>query len=190
MEDISAIEARLKAALDRIAEGVGNIPKAPTAEEIEHMKTEAANAARAEASLSSSDTEAALKSAESQVEALKAELEDEKAAHTKMSERVAALREKQEQSVDQLEKRVSQLQDQSNTQVKDLARLRHANDALRNTIKALREAAASGDLNGEAVNAALRAELDATRAQQNADRSELDAILAELTPLIQENADV
>lgn len=178
MTDIAGIEARIDAALGRIAEGIGRLPKTPTAEETKNQKADNA------------EYEAKIQAAEKEANKLRAELDDEKKAHAQLTERVKAIREKQDETVDQLEKRVLKLQEQANTQANDLARLGRVNSELRATIKALRDAAAEGMVEAEGLNQAMKAELDATRVQQSVDRSELDMILTELTPLIQEKADV
>lgn len=160
MDDIAGIEARLAAALDRIARGVEGIPG--------HGSAVAAGEL--------ADTQAAL--------------EAEKAAHGELAERVKAIRERQEQTVATLEKRVQSLQGRLSEQEAELGRFKRANAALRDTVAALRTAAAEGNVDAALVNGALEAELEATRAAQAADRAELDAILSELKPLIEERADV
>jgi chromosome segregation ATPase len=161
MVDIAGIEARLAAALDRVGRAAGRLPEA-----------QVAAAAAAEA------------------ERLRGALAAEKAANADLTERVRALRERQEQAVEALERRVLRLQERAAEQEGEIARLRRANDRLREAAGALRAAAAEGVVPAEGVDRALAAELDATRAAQAADRAELDAILAELRPLIEEKADV
>jgi chromosome segregation ATPase len=218
MSELTGIEARISAALNRIAEGIGRLPAPPSDEEIERIKAEAAEEARAVASASgvklAADLDAALSRAEAAERAAaetrqelavirgrseiaeraaakaREEIDTARAANAQLSESIAELREKEGKSDEQLEKRALKLQDHANMQARDLARLRRANAELRATIRAMREAAAAGEISGDTLNDALRVELDATLAQQAADRSELDAILAELTPLIQEKANV
>lgn len=178
MNDITGIEARLEAALSRIADGVERLPQAGTGDDVNDLKEQATMA------------EAKARAAEADAESLRAELAEEKKDHAELSERVSAIREKQDQIVEQLEARVAKLQEQANTQARDLAKVRNVNAELRSVMQNLRDAVAEGSVGAEALNQALKSELDATRAQQTADRNELDAILAELTPLIQEKADV
>lgn len=124
-------------------------------------------------------------------EALRSALEAERAKSAQLTERVRAIRETQEQTVAQLERRVVRLQERAAEQDAELQRLKAANASLRAAAEALRTAVATeASIDAAVLNRALEAELEATRAAQAADRGELDAILAELTPLIGERADV
>ncbi len=193
MSDLAAIEARIEAALDRIAEGLGKWPDGPTPEEIEQIRRDAADEARAEALASDERVQSALaraEAAEALSERLKEELTEASRAHDQLSDRTNLMRQKHQLMVEQMEKRLTKMQDLANVQARDLARLRRANNELRSAIRTMREAAEEAAVTGVTLNAALKAELDATRTQQTADRNELDAILADLTPLIQEKADV
>lgn len=70
----------------------------------------------------------------------------------------------------------------------EAARLRLANDRLRASNRALREANAASLADPELVDHSIRTELEALRTVRDADRAELDAILAALAPLAQEEA--
>ncbi len=74
-------------------------------------------------------------------------------------------------------------------QAQEMQRVRETNRHLRHVIGRLREAEAAKVGDAELVNTALKAELDALRADRAAERSELDEILAELEPLLEEGAD-
>jgi hypothetical protein len=63
-------------------------------------------------------------------------------------------------------------------------RLRGANAELRVSLQALTDAAATGGPGPDQVERALRAEVEALRADRAAEVAELDGILAELKPLI------
>ena len=162
MTDIAALEARLAAAMERIAHGLAAFSDAPPA--------------------SAGDDG-------SEVAALRLALEEEKTANAQLNERVRAIREKQDMMVDQLEKRVLRLQDRVATQEAEIGQLRRVNAQLRENSKVLREAAA-GSVDAHFLNRTMMTELEATRAAQAADRSELDAIIAELVPLVEESSDV
>jgi uncharacterized membrane protein len=66
----------------------------------------------------------------------------------------------------------------------DLQALRQANQQLRDTNKALREAHAAGVAEPQLINTALQAELDGLRATRAADRTEVEAVLVELARVI------
>lgn len=66
----------------------------------------------------------------------------------------------------------------------DLQALRQANQQLRDTNKALREAHAAGVAEPQLINTALQAELDGLRATRAADRTEVEAVLVELAHVI------
>lgn len=162
MTDIAALEARLTAAMERIANGLA--------------------ALSAPLPVSARDDGA-------ETAALRQALDEEKTANAQLNERVRAIREKQDMMVDQLEKRVHRLQDRVASQETEIGQLRRVNAQLRENSKMLREAAA-GSVDAHLLNKTMLMELEATRAAQSADRSELDAIIAELAPLIEESTDV
>ncbi|MDH3264938.1 MAG: hypothetical protein OEM24_13190 [Paracoccaceae bacterium] len=177
-EEVETLRAELEAQKGAAAE----------AEKL-RAELEAQKAAAAEA-----ETQRAAREAEGgegeEAERLRTALAAEKSANADLTERVRAIRERQEQMVEGLEKRVVRLQQRVTQQDAELGRLKHANHALRANAEAIRKAVADGPVGSEMLNAAMEAELEATRAAQAADRSELDAILAELRPLIEEKADV
>ena len=162
MTDIAAFEARLGAALRRIAAAAERAGRAPAPAE-----TDAADEA----------------------DALRAELAAEKAAHGQLAERIKAIRAKQDETVAILEARVGKLQARTDTLSAEVDRLTRVNAALRAAARQLREAVAEGPPRADLMDLVMAAELDATRAAQAADRAELEAILRELTPLIEEKAD-
>jgi chromosome segregation ATPase len=164
MTDIAAFEARLGAALRRIAAAAERAGQAPPP---------------AEASRSGAD----------EVEALRAELAAEKAAHGQLAERIKAIRAKQDETVAMLEARVGKLQARADALSAEVDRLTRVNAALRAAARQLREAVAEAAPRADLMDLVMAAELDATRAAQAADRAELEAILRELKPLIEEKAD-
>lgn len=178
MSDIAGIEVRLDAALSRISEGVDKLSTLPLGEEA------------AAANDKQDNQSAKLEDAEQEIVSLRAELAREKNANAELSERIETMQDKHKEALEQLQNRTDSLQKQSEAQSQDVVQLRNANAELRRIMQALREAAAEGEVGDEVLNQALKSELEATRTQQTADRHELDAILAELTPLIQEKADV
>lgn len=168
MIDIAAFEARLGAALERIAAAAERASQAPPP----------AGAPSPGEPVLAGDAEA-----------LRAELAAEKAAHGQLAERIKAIRAKQDETVAMLEARVGKLQARADALSADVDRLTRVNAALRAAARQLREAVAEAPPRTDLIDLVMAAELDATRAAQAADRAELDAILKELTPLIEERAD-
>ncbi len=83
------------------------------------------------------------------------------------------------------EARLDKLTRQLDVQGIEMQRLRKTNIALRDQLRALREAA-EGGVDAAALNRAMRDELDALRATRHAEIAEMDEILGELTAMIGE----
>ena len=149
MSDISALESRITAALDRIRQGV-----------------EARGTAQPDL------TEA---------------LESERAANAELVERVRALKDRQDTHVASLTERVEAQKAQMAKLDAELQRLRASNAQMREMNTQLREAVTKG-LAPELLDQAVAAEVEALQAQRSADAAEVDAILSELTPLIEETS--
>ncbi|MCV2870480.1 hypothetical protein OEW28_17850 [Defluviimonas sp. WL0002] len=120
--------------------------------------------------------------------ALREALETERAANAQLTERVRAIKEKQETIASSLERKVAQLTRQLDTSSRELARQRAVNADLVATNRRLNDAARDGLASVELVNAAMESELVALRAEREAEVAEIDEILAELKPLIGEVA--
>jgi uncharacterized protein YhaN len=71
---------------------------------------------------------------------------------------------------------------------RELQRLRQVNAELRDINGQLREALTESVSEPHLVNKAMLAELEALRATRSADAAEMDAILEELTPIIEREA--
>lgn len=165
MNDIAELERRITAALERIgaaADGLGVAGAAP----------DSAGAGGADA----------------HVAELQDALEAERTTNAQLTERVRAIREKQETMVGALEKKVARLTDHVDALTRDLQRLKAANDELAAANRALSDAAAEGVQDADLINHAMMTELDAMRAARAADVAEMDDILSELKPLIGEVA--
>jgi len=163
MSDIAELERRISAALARIEAGVEVLGAAPA---------ETAPAARDEG----------------EITRLTEELEAERAANAQLTERVRAIKEKQETTVGALEKKVERLTAQIDAADAEIRRLKQLGDDLTETNRALTTAAAAGVTEPALINRSLMGELDALRAQRAAEIAEMDEILAELKPLIGEVA--
>ena len=159
MSDISELERRITAALDRAAQAMDRLGVATA---------------------SDGGVDAA---------ALADELEAERVANAQLEERVRAIKEKQETMVAGLEAQVARLRAQVESRDGELSRLKAVGDDLRKSNQALREANASALPDPELVNGSLVVELDALRAARSADRAEIDDILATLAPVLKETSD-
>jgi chromosome segregation ATPase len=156
MDDFSELEGRITAALDRIGLGLEALARPMPPPE--------------------ADT--------SEIDRLTAELEDERTANAQLEERVRAIKDKQDRTVEVLSDEVDRLRTLLASEEKGLARLRRVNAELRANNDALRAAIAEQVAEPHLVNKSMMAELEALRATQAADRDELDAVLGELIPLV------
>ena len=155
MADISELEGRITAALDRIGGGLDALSSKPDPAAAEELQQ------------------------------LRAALEEEKTVNAQLVARVSAIREKQENTVAKLTEEVDRLRRLLEEGEAGVTRLRKVNAQLRANNTALREAVAQGLAEPHLVNKSMMAELEALRATQAADRAELDAVLGELAPLVE-----
>jgi len=167
MNDIAELERRITLALERIGAGLdmlattgGTMPDAETG-----------------------GTESRARISE-----LEEALEVERSTNAQLTERVRAIREKQETMVGALEKKVARLTQQADGAMLEMQRLIGHNEDLSDANRALRLAMAEGVAEPELINHAMMTELDALRAARAADLAEMDDILSELKPLIGEVA--
>lgn len=157
MSEIAELERRITAALARIGQGLSSLSAAPSSDMPEDVRT------------------------------LQEALEAERVTNAQLTERVRAIKDRQENLVGQLERRAMQLSRQLEASGAEVQRLKSANHELETTLAALREAAeAGGGIDAHLVNRAMQAELESLRSVRMAEVVELDEILAELKPLIGE----
>ena len=161
MKEITELEGRLSAALDRIRRGM--------------------EAARAGAAETGEAQELAANTA-----ALEAQLGEERTANAQLEERLRTLGQRQETTVAALEKELRGYRERFAGIDRDLQRLRQVNAELRDINARMRDAMAEDMAEPHLVNKALLAEIEALRATQAADRAEVEAVLGELKPLIEE----
>lgn len=162
MSDITELEQRIVAALERISTGVDALGAH------EHDAPQATEADPAE------------------LTRLQTALDDEKTANAQLEERVKAIHEKLEGKLAETEAEVAQLREQAQTLEADNAKLRSNNDKLRQVNEELRDANAEGVSDATLINSALAADLEALHALRNSERVEVEQIIAELTPLVEE----
>lgn len=156
MSTISDIENRLSRALDRIAQAA-RMPEKPRAP---------------------------LPSDAAELMELRVQLDSERARNAQLSERVNAVRVRQDGSFTALEKRLARLTEQLDLQSLEMLRLKKANTKLIEANRQLREGVEAQVIEPSAINRSLVAELDALRAERAADLAEIEDVLAELKPLI------
>lgn len=165
MADLTDLETRITAALERIRSGIGALDAAPAAPE---------------PSSGASDAEVA---------ALNTKLDEEKTANAQLEERVKLLKERQDGKLAELESNVEAGRARAARMDRELQRLRQVNAELRDINSQLREAVSAGVSEPHLVNKAMLAELEALRATRASDAAEMDAILQELTPIIEREAE-
>ena len=158
MSDVSALEARIGAALGRIEGGLGKLADAPS------------EGTAAAAALSETQTQ----------------LEEERFANAQLEERVKALKERQDTQVSALSEKVATQTEQLAALDAEMQRLRASNADLRDVSAQLRASATEGATDPELINRALVAEVEALTAQRASEAAEVDAVIATLKPLIEE----
>lgn len=115
--------------------------------------------------------------------ALRAALAAEQEKTRRLTERVEAIRERQETVVGDLERRVVELGEHLVAAEDEATRLRGINASLSDAVRELREAS---DPDAAVLDRALRAEAEELRIRRAADLAEVEEILSELRPLIEE----
>ena len=119
-----------------------------------------------------------------EVAELRAQLASERARTAQLTERVNAVKQRQESSFTTLERRLARMTEQLDLQSLEMLRLKKANTKLIEANRQLREGHEAKVIEPSAVNRALLAELEALRAERAADRTELEDVLAEMRPLL------
>ncbi len=160
MSNVSDLERRLSKALDRIAKTAQNLkPQTRTPEPTDD------------------------------VAALRKELETERTKNAQLSERVNAVRQRQESSFATLERRLARMTEQLDLQSLEMLRLKKANTKLIEANRQLRESSEAQVIEPSTINRSLVAELEALRAERAAEAAEMEDVLGELKPLVSsENA--
>lgn len=119
-----------------------------------------------------------------EMETLRAALEDEKLVSAQLEERVKRLKAQLEEA----ETRADQAGEESRERLtrldSELQSLRRANAQLRENNAALRDANAAGVAEPDLINKAMLAELEGLRAAHSADRAESEAVMGEMARLL------
>ena len=170
MSEIAELERRITAALERIGQGVAALSEAPAPGAAGDGSGDAAG------------------SAAGRIAGLEEALDSERTANAQLTERVRAIKEKQETTVTHLDQRVADMTRQLDVQGLELQRMKKTNVQLRETIRTLREALETHVAEPHLINKSMLAELEALRASRLSEIAEMDEILDGLKPLIAEVA--
>ena len=172
MQEISRLEQRITAALERIGKGVDRLAAAPPPPPARPAPMPAAPVAAPPVTAAPADA------------ALRTQLEEEKALTAQLQERLRSLKERE--SKGDLQQKLDKLTQHLDVQGLELQRMRRTNLALREQLAALRAAQDAGMTEPHHINKAMAAELDAFRALRLTEIAEMDEILAALEPHLTE----
>jgi len=161
MQEITELEKRITAALERIGKGVDRLASTPRS--------------------SAATTAPAAPPADS---ALRAQLEEEKSLTAQLQARLRAAKDREAKG--DLQEKVDRLTQDLDVQGLELQRMRRVNASLREQLEALRTAAAAGVTEPGLINKAMATELEALRATRLTEMAEMDEILAALEPHLTE----
>jgi hypothetical protein len=164
MQEITELERRITAALDRIGHGLDNMPAGGA--------TAASAAPRASASIDPGGLQAAL--------------DAERIAVSQLQERLKAVKEREQAVQAQLTEKIEKMTRQLDVQGLELQRMRKTTVTLREQLRVLHEAQAAGSVEPHLLNKAMLAELDALRATRLSEMAELDELASALDEHITE----
>ena len=170
MSDLAPVERRLSAALERISRQLEKTPAKSAKPSVFGLgaRPDAAPDAEQAATIAS----------------LREALEKERAANAQLSERVHQVKQRQETTIAQLERRLARLTEQLDLQSLEMLRLKKANAKLIESNTSLRDAQVEAFPDATLINRSISAELEALQAERRAEMAEMEEILAELKPLI------
>lgn len=166
MDDIAELERRILYAMERVRAGLDRMAEGPAT-----IATPFPGA-----------------NGTAEMAILRADLEAEQAANAQLTERVKAIKDRQETVIGGLEDRVAQLTASLEAQGAELQRQRRLNGDLTAVNQRLSDAARANLADPALLNSAMVTELEALRAARHAEMAEMEEILAELKPLIGEVA--
>ncbi len=202
MAQIEELQARITRALDKIGTGLDSWEPAAVNAELMAMRaqTEKSMAEAEQARAELFDLKAAIEAAPEpepapvpepepqadpeEMAQLREALEDEKLANAQLEERLRTLGERQNSETASLREQVAAQRDGLSQLDAELQRLRNSNEALRDTVAALRQANAQGVGDAQLINTAMQHELESLHAARAAEAAETRAVLDALTPLL------
>ena len=179
MTELAEYERRIAFALERIGRGVETLTelRAAALSVAEAVPEPAPQLAAEPAAEIAAET-----GPSAEVLALQAELEAERAASAQLTERVLAIREKQETTLAALEKRLTQATRALEAVQVEANRLKRANTDLIEVNRQLIDGA--GRIDPALVNLSMQAELEALRAARAWEAAELSDIVTGLAPIV------
>ena len=170
MSDITELERRITAALDRIGTGLDGLetpaPAGPDPAEMQES----------------------LDIAGARADELEKALSDEKLANAQLEERLKAVREKSDRHTSAMDIQAFEQQQSTAKLDAELQRLRRASEDLRQSNQSLRDALEQGLNEPHLINKAMLAELETLRATRSVEIAQADAVLAALEPLVKRAA--
>lgn len=175
MQEITELERRVSAALDRIGRGLDRLPVRSARAKGADTETEAGETEAGAGVPAGADGDAA-----ATIAGLRRALEEERTAAAQLQERLRAVKDKDLIVQSQLTEKVEKLTRQLDVQGLELQRMRKTSISLREQLRVLREAQASGLAEPHLLNKAMLAELDALRATRLTEMAELDELAAAL----------
>lgn len=186
MSELIQLETRIAAAFDRIKDGLDAMAVDQSVPAFGADFEEAAPPpfARADETNSAEYTDAL----NAQVEEVTGLLNEERAVNAQLQERVVRLKERQDGKLAELAANMEAGRGRAARMDRELQRLRQVNAQLRDINGQLRNAVSDGVSEPHLINTAMLIELEALRATRAADAAEMDAILQELTPIIEQEA--
>jgi hypothetical protein len=158
MQDITELERRISAALERIGRGLDGISNPPGDAPAPHPVA--------------GDSD--------ELASLRAQLEEERTASAQMQERLKTIKDRDLVQAAQLQDKIDRMTRQLDVQGLELQRMRRTTIGLREQLRQLREQQASGVAEPHLINKAMLTELDALRASRLTEMAELDEIAAAL----------
>lgn len=164
MQDITELEKRITAALERIGKGMDRLAAQP--------RPASPSALAPSGQAPAADA------------ALRAQLEEEKALTAQLHARLRAAKEREAKG--DLQEKLDRLTQELDVKGLELQRMRRVNASLREQLEALRTAAASGVTEPHLINKAMATELETLRATRLTEIAEMDEILAALEPHLTE----
>lgn len=176
MSDLAPVERRLSAALERIARQIERAPEKAADKAAKPRAGVFGLGARPEPGPDPEQTAV--------IASLREALEKERAANAQLSERVHQVKQRQETTIAQLERRLARLTEQLDLQSLEMLRLKKANTRLAEANAGLRDAQVEAFPDATLINKSISAELDALQAERRAEMAEMEEILAELKPLV------
>lgn len=178
MTELVEYERRIAYALERIGRGVETLA--------ERRGPEAASMPEPEPETRVEPVAVPVAEESTEIVALREALEGERAANAQLTERVRAIREKQETTLGALERRLGQATRALEAVQAEANKLKRANADLVEVNRTLVEA--GGQASAHLINRAMQAELEALRAARAWEVAELAEILAGLEPIVAAHA--